>query len=281
MTTSRRQKLIILVKHGLYEPWIDIAENGQGPTWLTNASRLNIQIVHFYGIPTKGVPALFDKWHEKLRQLPRFHIALSVIDRILLSPFLLWIPKAKSSSELAVYGDQIKVSIPDTILLLRWKQLSAYRHVLRNYNFDFCYETNVSSYVRIENLIQFVNRLNCDDTYQGNLIGWEKFVSGANRLWSRSVLEKVLANRIHWNPAALEDLAVGRLAKRIDVEARESDSIQLTEESEISTIPEQKMLSTYHFRMKSFRDGKRLDSCLMLKLHNRFEQGLAKTQEMP
>jgi len=178
--------VVVLVKHGLYKPWIDIARKGQEASWLAIDMPPGIKIIHFYGIPVNKFGMIFDRFHEKLRRVNKAtNYLLKFFDSVVAMPLKNWVPKTKISNFLGTVHEEIQCNVIDIYFTLKWKQIAAYKYILDNLKFKYLYETNGSSYVNLVNLQQFLKTLPHSHVYAG-LQPWEEaeFISGASRITS-------------------------------------------------------------------------------------------------
>lgn len=270
MMTMEKYKLIILVKHGLYPEFIELTKEAQGKTWLSDTKPLDVKVIHYYGIPVGRLVQKLDKFHEFMRWHSRWaSYLIATLMYVLSLPFLAWIPKTRISNEIQAHDTEIQCQVIDTIFTLRWKQLSIYNYVLKNYQFEYVFETNASSYIDFTNLLREIDKFTQSPLYAGNT-PTPKFVSGANRILDRESLTAVQENRIHWNPAFLEDVAIGKLMKYLRIPTVAMSSISVTNLMEVQMLKDDLLRREYHFRTKSFVGEKRNDAILMRALHDRF-----------
>lgn len=263
MAAYAKKKIIILVKHGLYDPWIQIAQNGQNETWLLGKESSDYLVVHFYGLPLKKFGLALDRFHEWLRWKNRISNYIQrLLDFVLLFPLLRWIPTTTLSNLINMRGEEIQVKVFDSYVTLKWKQIGAYKYILDNFDFDFLYETNTSSYIRIQKLIDVTSQLPKSNVYAG-LKPWESanFISGASRLTSRDVIERVISKRHLWDLTVLEDVAFGKLANRLGLNLIELESCDLTSLQKLSNFNRDELRNHFHFRAKSgsLEDRKDID----------------------
>jgi len=269
---TTQKKIIVLIKHGLYSPFVELARTAQGETFLKEPHESNLKVIHYYGIPVGSAIQKIDALHERLRWLNRTtNIFLRGLDFVLLAPFMLYIPKVASSKILNLPDEEFQCLVPDTLPTLRWKQLAIYKHILENYDFDFIFDTNVSSYIDFKNLQAQISELSDDYLYAGN-IPFGNFVSGANRIFNRKTLLLLVQKRIHWNPGYLEDLAIGKVMSRFGVPITVTNSHSIPHPENLEELSFEVLQKNFHFRAKCQVDGRRLDAQTMNGLHERFKQ---------
>ena len=270
--TKAQYQVVILFKHGLYEPYIELAQQGQDRSFLQGPRDPQIKVIHFYGVPGGRVIQSIDQKHEFLRSKNRItNLIQQALDWTISLPFMFWVPRVEKSNKLKLSDDEFQCKVIDTLQTLRWKQLAIYRYVIANFNFDYIYETNASSYVDFVNLMSQVKEFNSSPLYAGNM-PTNKFVSGANRFYDRNALQIMLRNRFWWSPSILEDVAIGKLMKRFAVPFVATNSISISSVEELEKISDEVLLHNYHFRVKSYLMGRRSDAQIMHALKLRFSK---------
>lgn len=260
---------VVLVKHGLYEPWLSIAKSGQGETWLSEDIPNGMLLIHYYGIPCRSLGIKLDQFHEWLRWHGVFTCRIQrVVDIFFSAPFKRWVPKVQDSSFLKIPGKEIQCQVFDTYFTLKWKQLAAYKYILHNFDFKFLYETNGSSYVQLKFLSKYLRTLPKIGLYGGTL-AWEKaeFISGSSRITSRDVLEKIYSARSGWDASLLEDVAFGKLCKKLGISIIPAKSIVVEKVDDVRKLESTEIKNNFHFRTKSGTTQERNDVQLMKAIH--------------
>jgi hypothetical protein len=267
-------KVLCAVVHGLYQPWISILENGQAPTWLSDGFPKNFSVVHFHGRPVGSLGRGIDRVHEKIRWGGRVpNQILRIIDRILMFPFLISIPKVTISNSLPARIPGIRIEWPDIYATLRWKDLAIIEYFCKKTDFDFLFMTTSSSYIRPFKLIEYCSKFEVGDVYAGSKPYPDaEFVSGANRILSRSTAEAVLSSRVFWDPAVIEDVALGDLIRKNGIEYQSYDQCDIPSLEYLESLSDEMLLSNYHFRVKSGSINERQDVQIMKRLSERFKQ---------
>ena len=263
--------VVILVKHGLYPEFINLAKEGQGSTWLSEIKPSNIKIIHYYGVPGGKWIQFLDRLHEKLRWQSRIsHYLLRFAMQLLSLPFLWKTPKTSPACHLGLHDDEIQCHVIDTLFTLRWKQIAIYKFVSTNYDFKYIYDTNASSYVDVTNLLSQISKFSDSPLYAGN-VPLKGFISGANRFFDDISIQLILKNKVRWNPALLEDVALGKLMKSLGVKMTELDSVVVSTIEETNAIEETMFETNFHFRTKSVLGNQRSDALLMRVIQDRFK----------
>lgn len=115
-------------------------------------------------------------------------------------------------------GDRVFFDIVEDYGTIGLKTLEAFRYVKNNYDFDFVFRTNTSSYVDIVNLKKHLEKFNAgEDLYCGVKCvpppGDPRpiFASGCGYTLSRRTLSKVLENHKKWDHSQIDDLALAKL----------------------------------------------------------------------
>ena len=269
--TQEKYDVVILVKHGLYPEFISLAREGQGSTWLNEIRPSNVKLIHYYGVPGGKWIQFLDRLHEKLRWKSRTaHYLLRFSMQLLSLPFLWMIPRTSPALHLGLQDDEIQCHVIDTLFTLRWKQLAIYKFVSNNYDFRYIYDTNASSYVDVTNLLSQISKFSDSPLYAGN-VPLKGFISGANRFFDDFSIQLILKNKVRWNPALLEDVALGKLMKSLGVKMTELDSVVVSTIEETNAIEETMFETNFHFRTKSVLGNQRSDALLMRVIQDRFK----------
>ena len=153
MTNGDHLKILILTLGIEKDPWTQIECLGQNKTWKKNKHQ-NVQILRYIGNP--------DAWNTEIRVkfiwmvntvLEKFLKLFSIESRPISMEFLSerLIPQAEIEDSAR---ETLTVSIKDIYPLIGLKTISAFKFALEEYDFDFIFRTNVSSYVDITKLLQ-------------------------------------------------------------------------------------------------------------------------------
>jgi hypothetical protein len=159
--------------------------------------------------------------------------------------------------------------------------ISALSYVNSNFEFDYVVRTNVSSYWNLKRLLEMLDRAPRNDLYMG-VIGKSyipklnaeiEFISGAGIILSKDVVELILQNRDRIEADFIDDIALGILARNLNVKVTDAKRKNIGEISRLICIPLHQLSQEYHFRLRSdfnllgFR--RRKDVYLMKILHFR------------
>jgi len=271
MKSKESYEVIIIVKHGLYRPWIDIVRKGQDASWLAIDLPPEVKVIHFYGKPVKRIGLILDRFHERLRGRNKaLNYFLKLLDSIIAWPLKRWVPTTQVAKQLGLKHEEIQCNVKDIYFALKWKQIAIYKYLFDNYDFRYLYETNGSSYVIVNNLLQFSKSLPSNMVYAG-FHTWEgaKFISGASRITSRDVIEKIFESRASWDASLLEDVAIGKLCKELNIPQIAVKSIIIESLNEANKLSVDDVKKSFHFRTKSGNLSKRNDAEIMLAIHSK------------
>ena len=106
------------------------------------------------------------------------------------------------------------VDTPEDWSLIGLKTLNALRFILENYQFDYLFRTNTSSYLDAAVLLRHIQAFPKSGVYAGlvgKVFGNQEFASGAGVLLSRDVVERVCLERDKWDHGFVDDIALGKL----------------------------------------------------------------------
>ena len=264
-------KILVVISHGYYPPWIDIALKGQDKTWLDGDIPLNVEILHYHGTPLGKLGILFDRLHERVRWSNRFGYALlKQFDSVVTFPFLAMVPSSDSSELLSLRHKTIHVKWPDTYLTFRWKARGMFKYVLDNYDFDFLFMTTTSSYIRLDELSRLLSSktpirfLGGASAYAG-----ANFAAGSNRVLSRDLVQGLLNNPKSYLPFPIEDLSMSKSLMEDGVKLVPLPHLDISSLTALKQLSDSQLISHYHFRLKSGGLDNRGDVTIMNALHER------------
>jgi len=143
------------------------------------------------------------------------------------------------------------------------KTLIAFDYILNNFDFDFVFRTNLSSYIDTKLLYEHINNNNLIyDGIVGNFKGLFEFCSGSGYVIRKDIIKKVIDNQNIWNHQLIDDCSLAEVlhkqnifpdkkAKRYDY--HESFNVFYNERNEIQQVKtdvHKSVLNNYHYRIK-------------------------------
>lgn len=266
-------RILVVVSHGYYSPWIDIVLRGQNETWLDGEVPSNIDILHYHGSPLGKFGLLLDRAHEKIRWSNRFGYALlRILDYVVTFPFLAIIPSASTSKLLFLKHKTIHVHWPDSYLTFRWKAKGMFKYIIDNYDFDFLFMTTSSSYIRLDELSRVLSEkkpirfLGGASAYSG-----AKFAAGSNRVLSRDLVEILLSNPFDYLPFPIEDLSMSKSLLKKGIDLVRLPHLDINSLDDLERLTNSELMNHYHFRLKSGSLDNRNDVEIMKSLHERLK----------
>jgi len=151
------------------------------------------------------------------------------------------------------------------------KTLSAFDFIYKNFNFDFLFRTNISSYIHKEQFLQILNNLPSSNHYSGvpgTHHSYSKktktpFCSGSGFFLSRDVLEICIKKSENIQKNLPDDVAIGDLLFREKIERSPQQRLDL---SENIAYPQNIDKNHFHFRCK-FPPDRSIDIKRMHLLH--------------
>lgn len=267
-------KVLCLISHGYYKPWIDIAINGQNKTWLDHELPENFQVLNYHGTPLKAFGQFLDRTHERIRWSNRyFHLILKYVDLLVTLPFLAWIPDVRPSNLMKLNNETIHVRARDSYLTFRWKAKGTFKYILNNYDFDFIFMTTTSSYIRPNELLAQL----ADAPRKGFLAGARayegaNFAAGSNRVLSRDLVQYLVDHPTSYLPYPIEDLSLSKSLTALGIEVHFLPHLDISSISTLNNLTDEELLSNYHFRLKSGSIDERGDVAIMKALDNRLRE---------
>jgi hypothetical protein len=248
--TLKEPKILILVLAINKDPWRRIEIEGQLPTWKSEKLK-NIEVYRYTGSTGRNL-----LWHclnriweinQKVRSLGKGKFSFFPINKAVKS-------KHFSDAVVDVNKHEIETDVPDLYSLIGVKTLEAFEASLKNFDFDYLYRTNVSSYIDLNGLSAFLECQPKENFYAG-VIGNHQgvsFASGCGYFLSRDLVSKVVQKKTDWDHNYIDDVSLGKLlTEEMDIQIKEVRRVDLSSEvldsSEIKNI----FNSAFHFRCKA------------------------------
>ena len=278
MNGSSHKKVHCAVYSALYQPWLDIIRDGQEKTWISGDLPKNLTVTHYHGIPMPKYLRIVDNLRSKFRFTNRWvDYFLRFFEYILFFPFLSIVPEARISKRVDFRFDSIQINFPDFYNTTRTKILGIMKHFLNETSDDFLLITTSSSYIVTSRLMEFVEELSDSVAIVGSKpYEAANFLSGSNILFSRNLVEKIVKNRIKWDPTLLNDLGLGKLLKKLQVEMKSIPLKNISSLEGLQNISDIELKDFYHFRLKSQQrlgsDKLRNDVAIFHALHKRITE---------
>lgn len=171
--------------------------------------------------------------------------------------------------------DVIYTDVKESLFNCGYKTLKAF-DLIKDYDFDFIFRTNSSSYVDKLLLKKYLQEKPKQKLYSG-VIGNHAgitFSSGSGFIITKDLVQLVLENRKLWNHGLIDDVALGLLLKNFGVEPTAAPRY------DINILDENTPLHFYHYRLKCH--DRNLDCERMINLHklklNKIDYGKNKTE---
>ena len=267
-------KFFIAVIHCLRSPWIEISNSGYMKSW----GLQNSQFCTFHDFFSKKPNRLsvnLNRFIENIRwnhgKFPSYILAYSLM--FFLFPLRWYIPriKFKRSKELNLHHDMYRVYFPDSITSLRWKKLAIIKYFLDNSNDDFLIIANPSSYLNLDKLVAVVGDERSGFDYCGMVkhSADSAFIVGSFILISRKVATLMVAKRFLIPTHTSDDVAFGAFLTRSGIVPIDIESVELNSASEFSTLSENVLRNTIQFKVKALVENQRIDSQILVQLHDR------------
>lgn len=274
MAVKKHSKLLTLILSFEDGPFRKIQEEGQDATFLQGASEDSI-VIRYVGKSSKlslRYKILFKirRWQYALLDFSQYWPIGALLRLLANSRFgdraVRGIPRIQqeksepTTTEVMVPGkpgSKIITNSPEDWSLIGLKTLLAFKHVLENYDFEYLFRTNTSSYLDTAGLLDFLEGKPKTSVYGGvvgKVFGISEFASGAGILLSRDVVERIVSRSKEWKHGLVDDIAVADLVAGFEnprVPLMSLPRLDLpTLNSARATDPEM-IRTNFHFRCKS------------------------------
>lgn len=273
MRTRKRVSVVCLILSIDKSPWKEIQERGQDQTF-AGAVVNNLVYLRYSGhhgvLPFRARMAAAFKifQHRIFLALERFRFIGLIAG---LSLWRIGDSTLRKSAHRGLPETHLRRGLssnnpnsPDTIVtdsiehssLIGLKTLKAFQFVVDNYDFDFVFRTNSSSYIDGDLLVELTKHKSGTDFYGGfpGRSRFGPFASGAGILISKSIVEKVLENSTRWRHGLIDDVALSKLIQErvrpnVTISPLSRDEFQSPEQ--VSLAKDDVIKNGYHFRCKA------------------------------
>ena len=145
-----------------------------------------------------------------------------------------------------IIGDKIFTNTGERYHNCGHKTVKMFELVYNNFDFDYIFRTNLSSYVDITELKNFLQGMPKNNFYCGSFgeAAGIPFCSGSGYFLSRDLVEKVIINKSNWDHSLIDDVSLGLLLNNLGVERTLGRRYDFVSGLEID-------LSNYHYRCKT------------------------------
>lgn len=271
MKTTKLLTLVLSYEDG---PFLTIQEEGQDPTFISASSKDSL-IIRYVGKP-KQLPFFYAiifkirRWQYLLVDYSRYW-PIGTLIRLLANlrfadkairaiPSLQTEERVPDTIEVTVSGkpaSKIITNSPEDWSLIGLKTIMAFKHVLENYDFEYLFRTNTSSYLDTKGLLDFLEGKRKKSLYGGvvgKVFGKSEFASGAGILLSRDVVERIVAKSDDWKHGLVDDIAIADLVSRFQgptVPLSPLPRLDLPTLDFARTTDPETIRANFHFRCKS------------------------------
>lgn len=145
-----------------------------------------------------------------------------------------------------IVGDKILTDSDEGLFNVGHKTIKMFELIFNNFEFDYIFRTNLSSYVDIIELKNFLQDMPKNNFYCGSFgeAAGIPFCSGSGYFISRDLVEKVIINKSNWDHSLIDDVSLGLLLNNLGVERTLGRRYDFDKGLEMD-------LTNYHYRCKS------------------------------
>lgn len=276
MQTLSPEEILIVVFHTRQEPWEEIVRKGQFETWVPLAIESGYRIAYCFGPKPSKVSKITDVFIENLRwhRGSRISDIRNFINKTIAFPFRNYVPDIRVTNYLGAPAGVIglRVNIWDMYMTGRWKQLAIIKYFLEKESAKFLLITTSAAYIQPDILARNLALISEKVIFAGPFLHKNtksEFVSGAQVVINKEFAHLVLNNLKEIPVEILNDLGLSFAAKKMRIKAIELPTINFSSIDEIGKTDTDVIKNNYHFRLKSFQDGKRNDVELFHFLRNK------------
>jgi hypothetical protein len=173
-------------------------------------------------------------------------------------------------NDLTVNDDRIYLPHPEGFMNIGHKTIMLMEYILKNYDFDYVFKTNTSSYIDLKKLNEYVDNMPLNNLYSGVIGDYNngnntiRFVSGCGVLLSKDMVELYINNKNDVNHNIIEDVAMGDFFNKKNIKYSIGPRIDINFSNE-NNIP----LGHFHYRCKDYERNNRNNDIKRMHLINK------------
>lgn len=171
----------------------------------------------------------------------------------------------KGNDEIEIFGDEIFTKSNDNgISTIGYKVIESLEYVIDNFQFDYLFKMNCSSYLNKKMLKDFlldkpISKYCCGIIGNHNKI---EFTSGSGSIFSRDIVELIVSNKKNWDHSLVEDVSIGKILKEKNIKLTKGERIDIINGIDYNLINKK----CYHYRCKN-KNNRNLDISIMKELY--------------
>lgn len=267
-------RVLVLVLSLFEEPWKSWQRDGQDKTFL-NDTPDGVRVLRFCGLARekrlkfrlailiKRTQHYLQKfgWSGSIpvlsslqRYLSRIRVGDSTIARIKSSPGPCNFIQGPSSISTV---DVIFTPIPSNPELIGLSTIEAFGYALENYDFQYIFRTNSSSYVNLNKLMKLTESLPKTGLYagvEGRIFRTTTFASGAGYLISKDVVEEICQSSGLWRHGLIDDVALADFVStslKVQIEQTPLPRSTIAKLKDAKALSRQELQDHFHYRCKT------------------------------
>ena len=242
------------------EPFFSLQKSGADSTWRLTLPHEDKSLA-IYANGSGKFKSLYKASliFERLRW-GKFGIYFTLILRYFLKPFGRKLPSWQEK------GGDLLVDIPEGLTFLGFKMLASMDYACQK-QFDWLVLTNLSSYPVCSEIREFLEGLEPNvNLYAGKRLPSDvnRGISGSFVILSAATIKRILMNKHSWDHSALDDIALMKLTKHLNIDPTFLPSITLTQVTSLEEVVHQVNEGALHYKCGPFlQNNVRQDYVLM------------------
>lgn len=202
------KKILVLVLSTDMKPWRKIEILGQDATWKKQKIE-NVRVMRYCSKHQKNILALKASiyWRLEAKILCRYP------NNQISTRWKKFIESIPVRAEIGT--NQISLNLTESYSLIGLKTINTFKTVLKLMDFDYVYRTNISSYVDLALLSEYVENLDDEElNFYGGVVGEHRgirFASGSGYLIGWNTLKKAVESSNLWDHSLIDDVALSKL----------------------------------------------------------------------
>jgi len=155
------------------------------------------------------------------------------------------------SNQSMMINDKLYLPVIETMENIGYKTIEALKFIKNKFSFDYIFRTNISSYVDINLLLEFIKEKPKEKYYNGIIVNHQGIIlsSGAGYFLTPDLVDLIITNETMWDHSYIDDVALGLFLKNFGI-SPVGDMQRFDVVNNSYHIPN----NFYHYRLKNWND---------------------------
>lgn len=175
---------------------------------------------------------------------------------------------SNGNNETMLIDNELFTSSKEGYSNMGYKVIDALEYIFKNFEFDYLFKMNCSSYLNKKVLKEFLKDKPSEKYYCGGIGVHDgiSFGSGCGSILSRDVVEVIVNNKNDWNHKYIEDVSIGKILLDNGINVVLGDRVDIINGLDFNLINKK----CYHYRCKNY--DRSLDTLIINELYKKYKE---------